>query len=48
LKPDEIGLAQDSIGLAGLEQGERVQIRALRAPTGDAKRLWQERLEAVQ
>jgi len=42
-----VQLAADSIGLAGIGQGDDVYLRPLKTPAGIAAKIWRERLEAL-
>lgn len=47
VQPKTIALAGDSIGLAGIGQGDTVYLRPLKTPAGIAAKIWRERLEAL-
>jgi len=44
---DSLGLSQDSIGLAGLNEGDSVQLRPLGTSAGVATPVWRARLENI-
>jgi N-methylhydantoinase B len=47
VQSNTVQLAADSIGLAGIAQGDDVYLRPLKTPAGIAANIWREKLEAL-